>query len=65
MKYKGENKFYWEIGIFDCWARYGYKRFIFRFLFLKHRPEAVENLRFWRDYIGINYESDGWQYKTL
>jgi hypothetical protein len=60
MKYRGDWKIYFEAGIRDEWERFEYKRFVFQFFLLKKKPPEGEMLRFWRDYIGINYESNGW-----
>ena len=61
MEYKGERKFYFEMEICDDWARFRYKRFIFRLFFLIKRNPQGEILKFGRDYIGINYKSNGWE----
>jgi len=62
MKYRGEHKIYYEIGVKEDWTRFQYKRFLFCLFFLRKRPPEGEMMKFWRDYIGINYESSGWHY---
>lgn len=62
MKYKGERKFYWEIGIKEEWSMFNHRKFVFRIFFLRKCPPIGEMMNFWRNYIGINYESKPWHY---
>jgi len=64
MQYKGINKFYIDIGIREDYSRLYYKTFIFRLFYLRNRGDQGATLKFWENYIGINYESKGWKYKT-
>lgn len=65
MKYKGNNKFYIDIGIKEDPSRFYYKRFVFKLFFLCKRNDEGVSLRFWENYIGINFESRGWRYKKF
>ena len=66
MQYKGINKFYIDIGIREDYSRHYYKIFIFRLFYLRsvHKEDQGAMLKFGENYIGINYESKGWKYKT-
>ena len=64
MQYKGINKFYIDIGIREDYSRLYYKTFIFRLFYLRNRGDQGAMLKFGENYIGINYESKGWKYKT-
>ena len=58
MQYKGINKFYIDIGIREDYSRHYYKIFIFRLFYLRsvHEEDRGATLKFWENYIGINYE---------
>ena len=67
MKYRGNNKFYCEIGMREDMTRYKaepfgkyYKMFVFRLFFLIKKNSEGDKLKFGRDYIGINYQSNSY-----